>query len=329
MPRQRGGVDALLENRRSSQYPARMAFLLFVVLNLTFTSCAMFPKHWPQPGGHEPNRHEIESVPFFSQKAFQCGPSSLAMVFAWSEITVDLNNVASEVFTPSKRGSLQPAMISAARRHGRIAYPISGPKAMLMEVSAGHPVIVLQNLGLSWFPMWHYAVVIGYDLNAGFVILHSGDMPRKHLSLRVFENTWARSNRWALLVLPPSDLPVTAVEDQFVSAVLGLEKAGRWDAAVEGYKAALNRWPGSLGALMGLGNSYYELGDNKAAANTFRLATRRFPTEGSAFNNLAQVLWKQRKHKEALEAARKAVAAGGPLINIYRETLRQIQPEKP
>jgi tetratricopeptide (TPR) repeat protein len=124
-------------------------------------------------------------------------------------------------------------------------------------------------------------------------------------------------------------LPATAVEEQFVSAVLGLEKAGRFAAAVEGYKAALSLWPSSLGALMGLGNSYYELGDNKAAANTFRLATRRFPTEGSTFNNLAQVLWKQGKHNEAVEAAKKAVEAGGPLINIYRETLGQIQSEKP
>ena len=328
MPRPRGYVNTFLENYHSPKYPFRIGFLLLFILNLTFTSCTMLPKDWPRADGHEPASHEIKSVTFFSQRAFQCGPSSLAMVLAWSGIEVEPDKVAPEVFTPAKRGSLQPAMISAARRHGRIAYPISGVKAMLTEVAAGHPVIVLQNLGLSWFPKWHYAVVIGYDLNADFLILHSGDMPRKHLAFRVFDNTWARSNRWALLVLPPKVLPATAVEERFVSAVLGLEKAGQWAAAVEGYKTALSRWPSSLAALMGLGNSYYALGDNNAAENTFRLATRRFPNEGSTFNNLAQVLWKQENYSEALKAAKRAVAIGGPLINIYRKTLRQIQSEK-
>jgi hypothetical protein len=54
-------------------------------------------------------------------------------------------------------------MIGAARRHGRLAYLITGPDSMFEEVAAGHPVIVLQNLGLSWYPVWHYAVVVGYD----------------------------------------------------------------------------------------------------------------------------------------------------------------------
>jgi tetratricopeptide (TPR) repeat protein len=220
-------------------------------------------------------------------------------------------------------------MISAARRHGRIAYPISGPEAMLGEVTAGHPVVVLQNLGLSWIPRWHYAVVIGYDLNAGFVILHSGVSPRRHLSLRVFENTWARSDHWALLVLPPNDLPVTATGEAFVLAALGLEKAGQLQAAVEAYETALERWPDSLGALMGLGNSYYALGNKESAEKAFRLATRRFPTNGAAFNNLAQVLWERQKHGAALKAARKAVALGGPLVRTYRETLEHIQAETP
>jgi len=324
-----GSLTALFEKGRSDQRPKSAALLLLVAITLALPSCATVPRHWPQYGEHDPGDFEIESVPFFPQKAFQCGPSSLAMVLAWSGIPVDPDNVAPEVFTPSQRGSLQPAMISAARRHGRVAYPISGPEALLREVAAGHPVVVLQNLGLSWSPFWHYAVVIGYDLSGGFVILHSGDTPRRHLPLRVFENTWARSDHWALLVLPPGDLPAMASQDAFVSAVLGLEKAGQFQAAVEGYQRALQRWPDSLGALMGQGNSYYALGDKDSAEKTFRLATHRFPTNGSGFNNLAQVLWEQGKHEDALKAARKAVALGGPLLETYQKTLEQIQGENP
>ena len=329
MPGRRGDFESQFESRRSDRYRVCHALLLHVVINLTFTSCGTLPRQWPQPGEHHPGRHELESVPFFPQRAFQCGPASLAMALTWSGIPVDPDKVAPEVFTPSRRGSLQPAMISAARRHGRIAYPIYGPDAMLREVAAGHPVVVLQNLGLSWSPMWHYAVVVGYDLNEGVVTLHSGNIPRKRLPLGVFENTWARSDHWGLLVLPPSRLPATATKEAFVSVVLGLEKAGQSRAAVEGYETALAQWPDSLGALMGSGNSYYALGDKGSAENAFRLATHRYPTNGSAFNNLAQVLWEQGKHEEALTAARKAVKLGGPLVNTYRKTLEQIQVGKP
>jgi tetratricopeptide (TPR) repeat protein len=219
-------------------------------------------------------------------------------------------------------------MIGAARRHGRLAYLIAGSDSMFEEVAAGHPVIVLQNLGLSWYPVWHYAVVVGYNLHEGIVILHSGVTPRKRLSFRVFYNTWARSDYWGLLVLSPSRLPAMATKHNYISAVLGLEKAHQWRAAIEGYNTALARWPDSLSARMGLGNSYYALGDLESAEAAFREATRRFPTDGMAFNNLAQVLWEQGKQQEALEAATRAVDLGGPLVEEYRRTLREIQKGK-
>ena len=303
---------------------------IILTLNLIFAGCGgALLRHWPHPTKHAPTQHELDSVPFYPQEDYQCGPASIAMALQWSGIQVDLETLTSEVFTPSRKGSLQPAMIGATRRHERLAYPISGPDAMLAEIAAGHPVIVLQNLGLSWYPVWHYAVVTGYDLDQGVVILHSGVTSQKHVALRVFSNTWARSDYWGLLVLPPSRMPVTATEYDYISAVLGLEKAGRWKAAVEGYNTALHRWPDSLPAHMGLGNSYYKLGDLEAAEAAFREATCRRATEGSAFNNLAQVLWEQGRQQEALEAARRAVDLGGPLVEVYRKTLEEIEAGEP
>jgi tetratricopeptide (TPR) repeat protein len=289
----------------------------------------MLSRQWPQPTEALPIRHELDTVPFYPQEAYQCGPASLAMTLTWSGIQVDPEAITPEVFTPSLKGSLQSAMISTARRRGRVAYPISGAEEMLEEVAAGHPVIILQNLGLSWYPVWHYAVVVGYDLEIGIVLLHSGVTSQKRLSLRVFNNTWARGDYWGLLVLPPSRLPETATEHNYVSAVLGLEKAQQWQAAIEGYNTALARWPDSLSARMGLGNSYYALGDLVSAEAAFREATIRFPTSGMAYNNLAQVLWERDNRKEALEAARKAVDLGGPLVEEYRRTLKEIQAGKP
>ncbi|OPX40593.1 MAG: hypothetical protein B1H13_06710 [Desulfobacteraceae bacterium 4484_190.3] len=140
---------------------------------------------------------------------------------------------------------------------------------------------------------------------------------------------WARSNRWGLLVLRPADLPVTADEKSYLAAVLGLEKARQWREAVNGYQTALRKWPGSLTALMGLGNSLYALGDLPQAEKAFRDAAHLYPTSGPAFNNLAQVLWKEGRREEALAAAEKAVALGGPLSATFQKTLEEIQSGNP
>jgi tetratricopeptide (TPR) repeat protein len=272
-----------------------------------------------------PDLVELEEVKFYPQKAYQCGPAALAMALQWSGLPIEPEALISQVYTPARKGSLQATIIGAARRHGRVAYPVSGMDAILKEAAVGHPVIVLQNLGLSWYPIWHYALVVGYDLSMGDIILHSGITPYKRLSFRVFENTWARSYHWGLLVLRPDQLPATVRKETYMEAVLGLEQARQWSAAAVGYKTALTRWPGNLGALMGLGNSLYMLGELTGAEEIFRKACRLHPTSGSAFNNLAQVLSELGRRQDALEAAQRAVNLGGPLKALYVKTLEEIQ----
>jgi tetratricopeptide (TPR) repeat protein len=304
-------------------------YLLLLAINLLMGCSSVPTRNSSQLNENLATRNELDSVLFYPQKAYQCGPAALAMVLEWSGINADSDTLVPEVFTPSRKGSLQSALIGTARRYGRIAYPISSLSEILTEVAAGHPVIVLQNLGLSWYPVWHYAVVVGYDLPQRIVILHSGVTPRKTISFRAFENTWARSDYWGLLVLPPASIPATAKEQEYILSVLGLEKARQWSAAVEGYESAVARWPENLYARIGLGNSYYALGDLKSAERAFREATRLFPTDGAAFNNLAQILLEQGKKQEALEAARKAVSIGGPLAAEYQKTLEEIQTGEP
>ena len=305
------------------------SFILSLITGLfIINGCATAPiKSWHRASMEVPAKYELNSVPFFPQEAYQCGPASLAMAFGWSGLYIPPDILTPQVYTPSLKGSLQPAMLAAARRHGRVAYPIAGAENLLKEIAAGHPVIVLQNLGLSWIPVWHYAVVIGYDLDQAMIILHSGITNRKTTALKTFENTWARSQHWGLLVLPPSQLPATAEEHAYIRALVGLEKARQWAAAAEGYQTALSRWPQSFSAYIGLSNSYYAQGDLKSARDVLQITTTRFPEEGVAFNNLAQVLWEQGNKQEALEAARQAVDLGGPLVEQFRKTLDEIQAE--
>ena len=268
---------------------------------------------------------ELETVPFYPQKEYQCGPSSLATALTYSDMPVTPEELKSQVYTPSQKGSLQMAMIGATRRHGRIAYPIHGLNALWPELEAGHPVIVLQNLGLSWIPVWHYAVVVGYDFPEKYVILRSGIIERKVISFSTFKNTWARSNYWGIIVLKPSQVPAIAREKEYLAAVYGLEKSRQYDAAIEGYQTALTRWPYNLIALMGLGNSLYALGDFHGAEDALRKAVRHHPRAAVAYNNLAQVLSELGRKREALEAAQRAVAIGGPMSDVYNSTLKEIQ----
>jgi hypothetical protein len=275
------------------------------------------------PGG--PAKAMVANVPFFAQEELQCGPAALAMALNWSGISVQPSDLTPEVFTPDLKGSLQSSLIGATRRHGRVSYSITGSEALLAEVSAGHPVIVLVNLGLSWYPIWHYAVAIGFDLEREEIILHSGLTANEHLSARVFLNIWQRSEYWGLLVLPPDRLPATVGEGDWLEALAGLERTGQWQGATVGYSAALKRWPMSFAAWMGLGNSRYSLHDLAGSAEAFHRATLLQPENGIPFNNLAQVLNNQGKRKEALAAAQRAVDLGGPLLDHFRQTLEEIK----
>jgi len=300
--------------------------MFFSCAGVLFSGCAGINRlEIHQKAKNVPARVEIESVPFFPQKAYQCGPSALATALNWSGRSISPEDLTPEVFTPGRKGSLQTALISAARRHGRIAYPFTGWDGLFSEVGAGHPVIILQNLGLSWFPIWHYAVVIGFDLSEERVLLRSGTIARKWMSIRVFENTWKRENHWGLLILRPTQLPVTAKKGRFLAAVLGLEKARQFDAAIDGYNTMLERWPENLTAMMGIGNCHYALGAFKKAESAFRKAVYFHPESGPAYNNLAQSLLKQGRKQEALKAAETAVSLGGPLTAEYQRTLEEIQ----
>jgi tetratricopeptide (TPR) repeat protein len=305
-------------------------WLIIAVCSALFSGCAIFQRgEWPSPVDHVPPQREIASVPFYPQGEYQCGPAALAMGLAWSGLDLKPDDLTDMVYTASRQGSLQPALIAGARRMGRVAYVISGTDPLIREVAAGHPVIVLLNLGLSWLPVWHYAVVIGYDRPADEVVLHSGLNARERMSMLVFQHTWARSQHWGLLVLNPQELPETADEARFVEAVLGLEKARKYEAAVDGYRTALSRWPQNFTAVMGLGNSWYALGNLGASEEAFRRATRIEPPLGAAFNNLAHVLLDLGRRDDALAAARRAVDLSGPLQSVFQKTLEEIEATSP
>lgn len=272
------------------------------------------------------NRAEITSVPFFPQEDYQCGPAALAMAMRAAGAPVTPDNLVAEVFLPGRHGSLQPEMMAAPRRHGLVTLRLAPRlRDVLDEVADGNPVVVLQNLAFDWYPVWHYAVVVGYDLARGEVVLRSGRERRQELPLTTFERTWARSGYWAMLVQSPHKLPRTVAAAPYLSAVVALEQAGFPGEAHAAYETALGKWPDNLTALMGLGNTAYELGDPAGSERAFRRAADLHAGSDAALNNLAQVLADEGRFAEAQSAVRRALELDGPNKAVAERTLHDIR----
>ena len=309
-----------------------MRFAAAVAMTIFAAACSMpqtdFLRQNPRNSETLPDVGTVEDPVFFSQRTKECGPAALAMALVRTGLSVTPDELVAEVYNPGRGGSLTPAVLTAARRHGRVAYPVGSLKTLFREVAAGRPVIVLQNLSLQWYPQWHYAVVIGYDLARGTVTLHSGKTPFLEMSMATFERTWERGGYWGLLVLKPGEMPEAAEENLYVTAVAGVERAGQAGAAAIAYEAALIRWPDNLAAAMGLGNALYRTGDRHKAADAFRRASRRHPESADAHNNLAHVLMEIGALDEAETSARRAMSLGGANAAAYRETLDAIRAKR-
>jgi tetratricopeptide (TPR) repeat protein len=298
----------------------------FILILFIATGCATQTSRILQTAPALPHPIELADTPFFPQEQYQCGPAALATVLNTTGLVLAPEDLAPQVYLPERQGSLQLELLAAARRHGRVPYVLRPQlESVFAEVVAGHPVLVLQNLGLAWLPRWHYAVVIGFDLPHNEIILRSGRTARHIIAIDTFEHTWKRADYWAVVVTAPEQLPETAEETPYLQSVIALERLQRWDQTAKAYTAALKRWPKNQTAQLGLGNSRHALGDLAGAEAAFRRATRDHPDSAAAFNNLAQTLAERGRLCEAETMAKRAVALGGPLAETAQQTLEAIR----
>lgn len=309
------------------QTPVLTGVLVWVMLLLggcATPQVATLEARWPD---ELPARVELARVPFFPQEEFECGPAALAMVAQAAGVTVSPEALVDQVYLPGRQGSLQPEMLAATRRQGLLAYPLKPSiEAVLREVAAGNPVLVFQNLAFPIYPVWHYAVVMGYDRERHVLLLHSGVTARMEISLVAFERTWARGQYWAMLALPPGQLPATAEPRAYTAAAATLERTDA-GGAQRAFAAALQRWPNERAALLGAGNSAYALGQREAAARAYRQTVTRHPDFADGWNNLAQVLMELGRRVEASQAIARAVALGGARLPDYLSLQARIDPQ--
>lgn len=272
-----------------------------------------------------PEAFRIPNVPYIKQTENYCGPATLTMAMRFHGRQVSVDEIASQVYTPGKKGTLQQDMLGSARRQGMLAVQIQGLPNLLKELNANHPVITFMNLGLSWYPIYHYALVTGYDLREPSLIVHSAGTENRDWSMRKFERNWDQS--WGLVVLPPSKLSVAADELEHSAAAAGLEAVGRLKEAELVYTNILKRWPESFGALIGIGNLTYGRGDYKASVAYLKRATHFHPLSSTAWHNRATAEGAAGEKAFAQKSAARAIELATPeQMASFRESLRNWLP---
>ncbi len=277
--------------------PSSRALQAALICLLALGGCAIAPKDTQlnvlRAGGLPP-AVELGDTPFIPQTAYHCGPAALATVLQAHDITVSPEALAEQVYLPGRKGSLQVEMIAATRRHHALPYVLETSFAgLLREVAAGNPVLVLQNLGLRWLPRWHYAVVVGYDINTEMLTLRSGTMKRRQTPFAVFKRTWQRAHNWALVVVPAGKVPATASPSAYLATAFAFEETGMAAQAAQAYRAATVRWPGQGDAWLMAGNMAYASKQTSRAISDYRQATKQSPNDVRAWNNLAYALREQ------------------------------------
>ena len=255
-----------------------------------------------------PARVELTEVPFFPQQEYHCGPAALASIFTYHGTEVEPDQIADLIYIPGLKGSLQTEVVAATRQFELLPVQLDGTlESLLREIAAGNPVFVLQNLGLDSVPVWHYEVVIGYDFAERAVILRSGLNPRILRPFSVFEQTWKRAGYWALAIVDTHHIPDSVEVGAYLETVIAMEQVGRIESAHQAYNTALQRWPDSMLAHSGFGNTAYALGDFVTAASAYLAALEINPDKAQLWNNYAYTLAQLGRHEASMQAIQKAI----------------------
>jgi hypothetical protein len=323
--------DFLLVNNESQSQTdddIQMKLRPLIALPLLFaTSCVtLTPRSRPTTA----SATVIPNVPRQRWGVESCGAGSLSTVLQHYGDHVTLAELDRTM--PKMRGGvLSLDMLIEARKRGFTAQMVKGDPATVTEwVRAGKPVILMLQVvdyPGKHFDFFHYVVVDGYDPQAGLVRIQFGKGSPRWTTFPRIEDSWKGGGHAAILVeqkaADSGPRPVEALLRQAVT----METKGKAADAIPLYREILASSPSAL-AWTNLGNAQLTSGDAAAAASSFRRAIEIDPNYRDALNNLAWLLLQQHQLPESESLARRALAQGGPDLDLVHDTLGHILAEE-
>jgi predicted double-glycine peptidase len=177
-----------------------MRLIAIVLLALALSGCAT-------TGKLPTDAVIIPGVPFFSQEAYQCGPTALAIVLdywyrkAGSGQWVTPEEIAHDIYSASARGVLGLDLELYARKRRFETRQYAGNLEDLRRyVDGGIPLIIFVDYGLSVYEVNHFMVVTGYTKDG--VIVNSGRRENKTIAAEELEKIWKKNRYWTLALKP-------------------------------------------------------------------------------------------------------------------------------
>ncbi len=278
----------------------------------------------PRSKAPSPSAVVIPQMPMLKWGVESCGAGSLATVLQHYGDGTTMEQWDGSL--PKTRGGvLTIDLILAARQKGFDAQLVTGtPATVAEELRDGRPVIlmlqVVDVIGHQ-YDFFHYVVADGIDAQRGTIRTQWGDRAGRWVSLDKLEKPWSGGGHAAILIRPRDR--DSAMRDALRAAV-ALEEEGKFAEAAAKYRDILARHPDSVVALTDLGNAEVQLGNRAAAEEAFRKALALDPNSRDALNNLAWLLYQQKRLDEAESFARRAVAQQGPDAYLVLDTLAHV-----
>ena len=293
--------------------------LLVVSMALVLSACATVKPSTP------PERDSVRlDVPFVEQEVAHCGPAALTSALQFRGQDVAIDELVRQVYLPGREGSLTLEMTAAVRRQGLLPYPaLPTLDAVVAELDAGNPVLVLQNLSFNWWPQWHYALVVGYENAGATLLLHSGKRAYYAIPARTFMKTWHRSDYWGLVPVPLGEFPAAATALTYLSELEKMrETATVSDRQYENaLSEATEHWTRSATAQFMMAN-YLQDKKRDGALAYFQRSLQLQPGNALAWNNFAFALAEagcQLTAQQAIKRARTLAPFDSRLENSEKE----------
>jgi tetratricopeptide (TPR) repeat protein len=241
-----------------------------VICACLLTGCAGGDDTLPLTRAGFPATVTLTNIPFNSQQGFGCGPAVMASALAGAGIAIKPEALTGRFY--GETGDPRDNLMDTARHYGRLAAPVHGLDALEAELAAGHPVLIVENLGVARKPLWNCAIAVGYRDSGARLVINENDQQSKAISRNLLDRLWSETDSWGLVVLRPGEIPASASEFDMVAAAGGLLQSGHYREAVTVYDSILGKWPTNTDARMGLGTCLYLLGDVRGAADSYRTA---------------------------------------------------------